>query len=187
MSDKEEQLIISSQQGDILSFERLISIYQQKIFNIAYFKIQNSALAEDITQEVIVRIFKKIKSFKFKSSFSSWVYRITCNIINDVVKKFKNISEMSIDEVENLGYDDEFKKVENSLEEDIKSEKIKMLISKIPHKFQIVLILYEVEGKTYEEIAEILNKNINTVKTRLYRARRILKDLILKEAEEILE
>ena len=73
------------------------------------------------------------------------------------------------------------------MDKEIKAEKLRKLISKIPHKFQTVLILYEFEGKTYEEISEIIGKNINTFKTRLYRARQILKNLILKEAKEILE
>mgnify|MGYP001142060559 CR=1 FL=1 len=186
MDDKEINLIKLSQQGDISSFEELVSIYQQKIFNIAYYKVQDLHLAEDVAQEVIIRIFKKIKTFKFQSSFSSWIYKITCNIINDVIKKMRPSFEISIEDVKEGDYS-ETENLDDELEKKIKAQKLRNLISKIPHKFQIVLILYEFEGKTYEEIAEILNKNINTIKTRLYRARQILKKLILKENKEILE
>ncbi len=187
MNDNNEiKNIKLSQQGDISAFEELIYSYQQKIFNIAYYKTQDQNLSEDVTQEVIIRIFKKIRTFKFQSSFSSWVYRITCNIINDVIKKLKPSFEISIEDVRESEYS-EIQNLNEELDKEIKAEKLRKLISKIPHKFQIVLILYEFEGKTYEEISEIIGKNINTVKTRLYRARQILKNLILKEAKEILE
>jgi len=100
MNDNNEiKNIKLSQQGDISAFEELIYSYQQKIFNIAYYKTQDQNLSEDVTQEVIIRIFKKIRTFKFQSSFSSWVYRITCNIINDVIKKLKPSFEISIEDV----------------------------------------------------------------------------------------
>jgi len=183
--DKEKELIIAAQKGDITAFEQLISLYQQKIFNIAYFKVQDPHLAEDVSQEVIIKIFKKIKTFKFQSTFSYWVYRITCNVIVDVVKKLKPVSEVLIEDIEkNESYNEE---LNEEIDKKMKSEKLRKLISKIPHKFQIVLILYEFEGKTYEEIAKILGKNINTIKTRLYRARQILKNLILKEGRELIE
>ncbi len=191
MNNKETEitLIKLSQQGDITSFEKLISLYQQQIFNIAYYKTDDRHLAEDVSQEVIIRIFKKIKTFKFKCSFSSWVYRVTCNIINDIIKKLKPSFEISVEDIEDTKEDEysETQKVVEEIDRDIKIQKLRKLISKIPHKFQVVLILYEFEGKKYEEIAEILNKNVNTIKTRLYRARQILKNLILNEGRDILE
>ncbi len=183
--DKEKELIIRSQKGDINAFEELISIYQQKIYNIAYFKTQDLHLAEDICQEVILRIFKKINLYKFRGPFDRWVYRVTCNVINNIAKKFRSVAEISFENVGHEVYESE--KFDEDLDKKIKAEKLRKLILKIPHKFQIVLILYEFEGKSYEEIAEILGKNLNTVKTRLYRARQILKSLILKEAKELLE
>jgi RNA polymerase sigma-70 factor (ECF subfamily) len=100
--DKEKELIIAAQKGDIAAFEQLISLYQQKIFNIAYFKVQDPHFAEDVSQEVIIKIFKKIKTFKFQSTFSYWVYRITCNVIVDVVKKLKPVSEVLIEDIEKM-------------------------------------------------------------------------------------
>ncbi|MCX7956329.1 MAG: sigma-70 family RNA polymerase sigma factor [Endomicrobia bacterium] len=173
----EEQLIRLAQDNNLDAFETLIEKYQKEIYNIALFKTQNISLAEEIAQETIIRIYKNIKKFKFKSSFYTWIYRITYNIMKDIIKKFKPIGEFSTEEMiisEREEIDEELHKVEVY-------NKIKQLISKIPHKFQFVLILADIEGKTYQEIAEILKVGIGTVKSRLFRAREMLKRLVEQE------
>ncbi|MEN3013116.1 MAG: sigma-70 family RNA polymerase sigma factor [Endomicrobiia bacterium] len=187
MDISDEKLLVAlAQKGDIKAFEKLIEKYQKEIYNLALFKTQNPTLAEEITQETIIRIYRNIHKFKFKSSFSTWMYRITYNILKDIVKKFKPLAEISIeDETSGCFFKADDEDVEEKINKLEKSKKIRQLISKIPHKFQFVLILYDIEGKTYQEIAEILKIRIGTVKSRLFRARKILKDLIIKEKLEL--
>ncbi|MCS7231933.1 MAG: sigma-70 family RNA polymerase sigma factor [Elusimicrobiota bacterium] len=181
--NNENLLILLAQKGDIEAFEKLIQKYQKEIYNLALFKTQNATLAEEIAQETIIRIYKNINKFKFKSSFYTWVYRITYNTLNDLVKKFKPFEEIPLDEsVGSVSFNNELENEFHKLE---LSEKIRYLITKIPHKFQFVLILADIEGKNYQEIAEILKIRIGTVKSRLFRARKILKELIIKEKIEL--
>lgn len=180
---EEKELILRAQKGDISAFELLIKDYQNKIYNLALYKTNDLHLAEDIAQEVILKIYKKISQFNFKGAFQNWVYRITYNTINDIVKKFKQYILLEENEQNTLldkhTISPEYP--EQDLQDKISSEKLKSLIRKLPHKFQFVLLLYEIEGKQYHEIAEILKVSEGTVKSRLYRARKKLKKLAEKE------
>ncbi len=183
-SNEEKTLITLAQNGNIEAFEKLMEKYQKQIYNLALFKTQDTYLAEEIAQETIIRIYKNIKKFKFKSSFYTWIYRITYNILNDLTKKFKDISDFSIDDP-SIAETSQVDSTEQELHQQQLSEKLRYLISKIPHKFQFVLILSDIENKNYQEIAEILGVSIGTVKSRLFRARKMLKDLIIKEKIQI--
>ncbi len=175
----EKELILRAQKGDTYAFELLIKAYQHKIYNLALYKTNDSHLAEDIAQEVILKIYKKISKFNFKGNFQNWIYRITYNTINDIAKKFNKYYPLE-DYADNIvSY--EHSTFEQNIEEQMFLNNLKSLIKKIPHKFQFVLILYEIEGKQYHEIAEILNVSEGTVKSRLHRARKILKKLAEKE------
>ncbi|MCX7911165.1 MAG: hypothetical protein N2505_06275, partial [Endomicrobia bacterium] len=91
------------------------------------FKTQNATLAEEIAQETIIRIYKNINKFKFKSSFYTWVYRITYNTLNDLVKKFKPFEEIPLDEsVGSVSFNNELENEFHKLE---LSEKIRYLIT----------------------------------------------------------
>lgn len=178
--DQERELILRAKQGDVFSFELLIKNYQHKIYNLALYKTNDPYLAEDIAQEVILKIYQKITQFNFKGSFQNWVYRITYNTINDLTKKFKQY--ISLDDNETtVSLHQDISTSDTDLQDQLFVEKLKSLIKKLPHKFQFVLILYEIEGKNYQEIAEILNITEGTVKSRLHRARKKLKKLAEKE------
>ncbi|NLC68453.1 MAG: sigma-70 family RNA polymerase sigma factor, partial [Clostridiaceae bacterium] len=90
MDPKEKALVRKSQQGDIGAFEQLIGDYQKKVFNIALGMMNNHDDASDIAQEVFIKVFKSIGSFKQQSSFSTWIYRITVNTCLDELRKRKN-------------------------------------------------------------------------------------------------
>ncbi len=183
-SKDDKNLIILAQSGNVEAFEKLIEEYQKQIYNLALFKTQDTYLAEEITQETLIRIYRNIKKFKFKSSFYTWIYRITYNILNDLTKKFKQTDDISIDDIQIEDRHDS-ENIYKELQQKELSEKLRHLISKIPHKFQFVLILSDIENKSYQEIAEILGVNIGTVKSRLFRARKFLKELIIKEGIQL--
>lgn len=177
--EEEKQLILLAQKGDIKAFEELIRKYKTDIFNLAFLKVLDVNIAEDITQETIIRIFQKIKLFDFKGSFSSWVYRVTYNTILKLIEKFTP-NNLSIDQQE-IAITDETKKIEDNITQQQILDKLAKLISKLPEELQIVLILHDIQSKKYEEIAEILEINIGTVKSRLFNARKLLKEICEKE------
>ena len=179
-----KDLISKSQDGDISVFEELIKLYQKKIFNIAYRMVGNYDDASDIAQEVCIKIFRSIKKFKQDSSFSTWVYRITCNVCIDEIRKRKanTISLTAINEdkeyeipiVDKRGLPDEI--VENKETEEF----IMQSINELSPEYRALIILRDVYGYTYIEISKILCINIGTVKSRLNRARSLLKEKIKK-------
>ena len=177
----EIELIKLAQKGDIHAFEKLIDKIKHEIYSFAYLKLQDVASAEDITQETIITIYKKINSYNFKGKFSNWVYKIAYNTLRKLAEKFK--TQNSVDEeLENLELLDsrDIENLEEKITQEQILEKLTKIISKLPQNYQEVLILYDIQGKKYEEIAEILDINIGTVKSRLFNARKMLKELCEK-------
>jgi RNA polymerase sigma-70 factor (ECF subfamily) len=178
----ENELITKAQGGDVKAFEDLVRLYQDKIFNIVVYRVKDRALAEDITQEIFIRVFKNINKFSFKSNFYTWLYTVANNVIKDSYKKYRSITESLPAEFV----------PETSIEisEEIKREEIKRVVQEaifqLSADFQLVLILADMEGLDYKEISQIIKAPTGTVKSRLHRAREMLKDYILKKHGNIL-
>ncbi len=191
MKTKENVLIEISKKGDISAFEELIETYQNKVFNIAYSMLNNYEDANDVAQEVFIRVYKSIKNFKGESSFSTWLYRITTNVCLDELRKRKNKNVVSIDE--DIPFDDgEVTRqiVDDGPTPDIIAEKkevreiVNEAIGQLSEEHKTVIILRELQGLSYEEISKIINCPRGTVKSRINRARSALKN-ILKSKKEL--
>lgn len=174
--------------GDKEAFTILIKRYEKKVFNILYLQLGNIPDLEDLAQEVFIKVFKNIKNFRGESQFSTWLYRIAMNVSYDYRRKNKEV--FSLDDPLREDEEDTFEKIiANDNKEDplsiIEGEelrnKLRKFIRELPKEYQEVLILREYEGLSYEEIAKILNCPIGTVESRLFRARKELKEKILKE------
>ncbi|KPU42258.1 ECF RNA polymerase sigma factor SigW [Oxobacter pfennigii] len=186
MSYPEKELVDRSKRGDIEAFEELILAYEKKIYNIAYRMTNNREDASDIAQEVCIKIYKSINSFKENSTFSTWVYRIATNVCIDELRKRKNVVSL-IASNEN---DEEFEiplTSKERLPEEIVEEKetlgtIKRYIMELSPEYRMMIVLRDIRGHSYEEISQVLDINIGTVKSRLNRARNMLKEK-LKDKE----
>lgn len=171
MPEDELSLIRKAKKGDIISFEKLISSHYQKIYSLAYSLTGNLQDAQDITQESVIKVFQSLKKFKEKSKFSTYLYRIVVNVFKDYFKKSYKKYEISSSENYSPGiYDVE--KVENRII-------IEEVLKKMPTELAMIITLKELQGFSYEEIAEILNIPAGTVKSRLHLARKILKEKIV--------
>jgi RNA polymerase sigma-70 factor (ECF subfamily) len=169
----EEFLIKKAKEGDIYSFEKLISSHYQKIYNLAYSLTGNSQDAQDIAQESIIKLFKSLKKFKGKSKFSTFIYRVVMNVFKDEMKKSHKKYETS-------NYKEIINSPKNFSPEKLETKIIiEEVLKKMPRDFAIIIILREIEGFSYEEISEILNIPVGTVKSRLNLARKSLKEKIL--------
>jgi RNA polymerase sigma-70 factor (ECF subfamily) len=190
MSDNERLLIKSSKSGNIQSFEELISIYEKKAYNIAFRIMGNEEDAKDMTQEAFVRIFKAIANFKEQSSFSTWMYRIVTNVCLDEIRKRKNEKVISIDsglETEDGEIKLELKSNTETPEEIYQRKQNKQVIvdaiKELNDEYRSVIVLRDVQGFSYDEIAEILSCSIGTVKSRINRGRNLLKDKLKSRLE----
>ena len=194
MSDMEKNLLERAKSGDVAAFEQLIESYQRKIFNIALRMLGNYDDAGDLTQEVLIRIYKSIKSFKEQSSFSTWIYRITTNVCLDEIRKRKNRKVISLDEEIKLDDGDMKRQIENgepSPEEMAETGDLKKVvndaIARLSEEHRMVIVLRDIRGFSYEEIAEMLKCPEGTVKSRINRARQALKNILVSKRELLLE
>lgn len=190
METKENVLIEKSKKGDIHAFETLIEAYQKKVFNIAFGMLHNYEDANDAAQEVFIRVFKSIKNFKGESSFSTWLYRITANVCLDELRKRKNKNVVSIDEDITLEEGEISRQIiDDSPTPDIVAEKNELrkiiynAISELSEEHKTVIVLRELHGFSYDEISEMIKCPQGTVKSRISRARNILKNILKNKRE----
>jgi len=180
--DKEKALIEKCQSGQVEAFEELILGYEKKAYNIAYKIVRNEQDAMDASQEAFIKVYKSIHNFKFQSSFSTWLYRIVMNAALDMQRKNKNktlsLNEMYDDGKEKIELVDTNDTPEEYLERKISKEIVIKGIQQLEEDHKTAIILRDVEGFKYNEIAEILSCSTGTVKSRISRGRLKLKEWI---------
>lgn len=162
---------------DEIAFESLIVKYESKIYNLCFYLLKNKEDALDASQEVCIKIYRAINKFKGDSKFSTWIYRITYNTCLDYIKKRKD--ELSFDEIISTENGIE-SKTEGIIESRELKLELKRCILKLNNDFKSVIILRDIEGLSYQEIAEVLSIEVGTVKSRLNRAREALKNELVK-------
>ena len=194
MSDREKLLLEKSKAGDMAAFEELIEGYQRKIFNIALRIIGNYDDANDLAQEVLIRIYKSIGNFKEQSSFSTWIYRITTNVCLDDIRKRKNRKVISLDEEIRVEDGEMQRQIvsndplpEDTAERGELRELVNGAIRSLSEEHRLVIVLRDLQGFSYEEIARILKCPEGTVKSRINRARMALKNVLQSKRELLFE
>jgi len=184
-SREENSLIERCKENLAGAFDEFVLKYHRKVFNIAYRFLNNYDEANDTAQEVFVRAWRAIKGFRQESNVFTWLYRITVNLSKNRLKTL-NRERKTIESLDNPieTEEGEIKREipENKpsssqvLVEKERSELIRTALISLNNKFREVIVLRDIEGLSYEEIAQILKVNIGTVRSRLHRARMILKE-----------
>ena len=190
---EEEQLVKDLQAGKTESFERLATLFQKKIYALSFNLTRNAMDSEDVTQEVLLTLFKKIHTFQGKSAFSSWVYRITLNATYMKLRSRKKDQSISIEELlpsfNGSGFQQEkiqdwSENTESLLFDNETRETIQKAVDLLPDKEKIVFLLRDVEGLSTEKVSEILELTVPAVKSRLHRARLFLRKKLANYFEE---
>lgn len=192
--ENEKNLIDRCKQGDVGAFEELIIGYEKRVFNIAYRIIGNYDEAQDISQEIFLKVFKSIKCFKEKSSFYTWLYSIAVNECRDLIKKKKKAIIYSIDAPIQTNDDEITREIVDdaeSIEEKFERKElrgcIEAALKTISYDHQVMIILRDVQGMSYEEIGQIIKCPTGTVKSRINRARQALKEILINKKELFLK
>jgi len=168
--------------GDMHSFEKLLYMYQDKVFSWSMKLTGSAGDAEDLSQEVFLRAYRYISHFRGDSSFGTWLYRIALNIwLNDKRKKRVD-SAYSLDDTIS-SEDGEVKREiadvtfepQKVLSDSLMGEKLQKAVDSLPKDQKAAILLREVEDYTYDEIAHIMDCSVGTVKSRISRAREALK------------
>jgi RNA polymerase sigma-70 factor (ECF subfamily) len=190
VSDLEKLLIKKSQSGDVESFELLISSYDKRAYNIAYRVMGNEEDAKDMAQEAMLRVFRSLKDFKGQSSFSTWLYRIVTNVCLDELRRRKNDKYVSLDSTIQTDSGEMHMELcsdretpESVYEQVEQREVIKNAIRELNEEYRSVIVLRDIQGFSYEEISNILDCSLGTVKSRINRARTMLRDKLKSSME----
>ncbi|MCR4429887.1 MAG: sigma-70 family RNA polymerase sigma factor [Tepidanaerobacteraceae bacterium] len=180
---EEKELIRMARMGDVCAFERLVSGYEKKVYNTAYRFFDNVEDAKDVTQEIIIKIFTSLKHFREGSSFSTWLYRIAVNTCIDFSRKKKEDFlplQEGFDENASGIIGEYFFQPEAAAESKELKKALGDAIQALPEDQRICVVLRDIQGFSYMEIGNILNCSQGTVKSRISRGRRTLRELLLK-------
>jgi len=178
-----------AQADDKEAFEELVRRHQNRVFAVAGGILRRREDAEDIAQQVFVKAYFSLKRFDQRAAFSTWLYKITVNECWDLLRKRKvrplvYESDLSEEQARQFGATDERTSEEPDISEKLVArERVRNLMAGLDERDRTMLILKEVEGFAVEEIAEILGLNANTVKVRLFRARRRVVNQAKKRGE----
>ncbi len=172
---EEEKIVQSAQKGDKDAFGILVDKYRNKMFYLAYSMTNNRETADDLAQEIFIKAYRALPRFNLESKFSTWLYRIAINTIKDFFRKESGIERVSLHDHIGIEETVDFNGQSDKQE---KLELIKKNIGKLPEKHRIILTLRDIQGKSYSEIAEILNISPGTVDSRLFRARKKLRKVM---------
>ena len=184
----EEELIARAVKGDGAAFSELMAMHENRMFAVSLRMCANREDAQDCLQDAMLRIYRSIAGFKGQSSFSTWVYRITMNTCLDELRRRKARGAASLDGLLDSGWSptDEEDVPEKHA---VASEQRRMLdkaIADLPEDMRSAIVLRDIQGFAYDEIAGMLDANIGTVKSRISRGRERLRQ-ILKDHMELFE
>ena len=182
----EKILVAKSKRGDKAAFEELVRQFSKYVYTTAFFILRDSYEAEDVSQEVFVKVYLSIKGFRGLSSFKTWIRKLTVNTCIDKLRlhsktKDKKVSFEKITE----DYEVVFAKFSPTLEKSyFNKETVKeilRIIVDLNESYRIPLILRDLQDYSYREISELTGKPIGTVKTNIHRARKMIKERLKKD------
>ena len=175
-------LVKRSQDGDNKSFELLIIKYQRRIFNVIFRVVRDRDAVEDLAQETFLNAFKSIKRFKGGSSFYTWIYRIAVNVSINYLSKRKKAVFVDEGVMETEAVTDRVTNAADSPELNMQGREFasatSKAIEKIPADIRTAIVLREYEGLSYQEIADVTDSPIGTVRSRIFRGRAMLKEML---------
>ena len=182
----DRELVRRAQAGDKEAFEELVRRHQHRVFAVAGGILRRREDAEDIAQQVFVKAYFSLKRFDQRAAFSTWLYKITVNECWDLLRKKKvrpllYESDLSEEQAQQFGAAERLESRAQDVSEKLEAQQqVENLLQGLDERDRMMLILKEVEGFAIEEIAEILELNANTVKVRLFRARRRIVNQVRK-------
>ena len=168
-------------EGDKSTFRILVQRHKEKVRNFIYLTIGNSNLVDDISQDVFITVYKNLKNFRFESQFSTWLYRITVNKCKDHLRKI-SVRRIFVP----------INNAEETTENSVNAESndisgiVNNAIQQLPARLRIPLVLKDIEGFSYQEIAESTSSELGTVKSRIFRAREALKKILEPMKSELM-
>ncbi len=185
--EQEAAVIQSVLDGDVNAFETLVKEYEKNVYNLALRMTGNSEDAADMSQEAFIKAYNSLSSFRGDSKFSVWLYRIVSNVCLDYLRSRTRKPTVSLstenddgEEVE-LDIADESQSPELLLDRSLTRDAVRRGLAALPPDHREILLLRDIQGLSYEEIAAALGLEAGTVKSRIFRARKKLCSFLIKD------
>ncbi|MFZ5815463.1 MAG: sigma-70 family RNA polymerase sigma factor [Bacillota bacterium] len=181
----DELLVKKAQDGDRNALSELIYRYERKTYNLAYRLMGNHADASDAAQEALVRVCLRLQNFRGDSAFSTWLFRVVTNTCLDELRRRGRLRHTSLDDVMPVeegsvprqAADEADSPVEHAERHEVQAA-VQRAIKRLPDEYRVVVILRDLQGLSYHEIATLLHTTLGTVKSRLHRARQALRSIL---------
>jgi RNA polymerase sigma-70 factor (ECF subfamily) len=192
MSDIEQMIIKKALMGDLDSFEKLVKQYENKVFSICFRYLGNREDALDAAQDTFIKVYKSLDKYKFEYAFNVWILTIASNTSKDYLKKRKDmfyIDSYSVDNQEETGFEikDETALPEKELINKEKTNDITMALMELKDDVKEAIILRDVSGLSYSQIAQSIGIPIGTVRSRIHRGRTELKQIIMEKYPHLVQ
>lgn len=182
---EENQLIQRAAQGDAGAFNTLMAAHERRMYAVALRMCGNPEDAQDCLQESMLRVYRSIGGFKAQASFSTWLYRITMNTCLDELRRRKSRPAVSLDGLVDSGWspsDDHEGPEQHALRTEARAA-LERSIHELPEDMRAAVVLRDIYGYSYDEIAKQLDANVGTIKSRISRARERLREKISAHSE----
>ncbi len=177
----EKEFILAAKNGDLNAFEKILFLYEKRIFNYIYRLVGNKYDAQDVTQDTFIKLYKNINIIDTEKNFKNWLYKIATNTTYDFLRKRKNAPELlSLDDANFKPETIQDKDLYSNLIDAVDAKEVEAAFDKIKPVYKTVLMLFYQQDLTYKEIAEIIDAPINNIKTYMRRAKQELKKVIIK-------
>lgn len=190
MSLSDEVLVEMCKQGDLAAFEQLVEKHQSRVYTLAFRYMGNYADASDLAQEAFIKIYRSLGTFRGEASFQSWMYRLVTNVCMDELRRRGRAKTVSIEELmeSKKGLMMRREASGSRLPEDVVirrelQREVQNVLTSLSDEHRIIVVMRDIQGYSYEEMAEILQCSLGTVKSRLNRARHVLKEKLLARRE----
>ncbi|MDH7513207.1 MAG: sigma-70 family RNA polymerase sigma factor [Clostridiales bacterium] len=181
---EEKELIRLAQQGNGEAFGQLVERYKTKVFSLAYGLTRDRATADDLAQEILIKAYYVLPKFKFRSEFGTWLFRVAVNHIKDYLRKTqRRRQDVPLQNVPEKEVATEGRSYEEEQEEAERRTLVWGALRRLPQKFLVILTLRDIQGLSYEEIARVLSISLGTVDSRLFRARKMLRERLTENIE----
>lgn len=175
---QERQLIARAQQGDSAAFEALVNTHAQYVYNLALRVVRNPAEAEDLAQEAFLRAWKSLPTFRQEAQFSTWLYRIVTNLcFNRLPRLKKELQALPLEEGA-VDLPDHRQNVETGLLSREMKTHLHRAIDNLPEGYRLLITLRHLQNMSYTDIAQVTGMPLGTVKTGIFRARNLLREVI---------
>ncbi|MBM4128996.1 MAG: sigma-70 family RNA polymerase sigma factor [Nitrospira sp.] len=179
MDEISQDIIIKASEGDADAFELIYKTYSKAVLNVAFRMVDNMADAEEVTQQVFLTIYQKLDKFQFQSSMKTWIYRIAVNTAINYGRGVSKERDRTVEYREGFHSQSSVGEMEMFIKREDRAEMINSFLRVLTPDQRACIVLRSIEGMSYQKIAETLKININTVRSRLKRAREQL--LVLRK------